>query len=97
MTEAVWQELSATSLEPAIAKYTLTAKDIDGPFLDKVPAKLDNMKGLKALSYGSARERIAERFHMSEALLSKLNPGQKFERSGDEIYVELLPVWWTPC
>ena len=87
MTEALWQELSATSPEPAIAKYTLTAKDIDGPFLDKVPAKLDNMKGLKALSYGSARERIAERFHMSEALLSKLNPGQKFERAGDEIYV----------
>jgi lipoprotein-anchoring transpeptidase ErfK/SrfK len=52
-----------------------------------VPTKLDDMKGLKALSYGSARERVAERFHMSEALLSKLNPGQKFERAGDEIYV----------
>ena len=26
MTEAVWQELSATSPEPAIAKYTLTAR-----------------------------------------------------------------------
>ena len=60
---------------------------LTGPFLDKVPTKLDDMKGLKALSYGSARERIAERFHMSEALLSKLNPGQKFERAGDEIYV----------
>ena len=30
MTEAVWQELSATSPEPAIAKYTLTDKDVDG-------------------------------------------------------------------
>ena len=45
------------------------------------------MKGLQALSYGSARERLAERFHMSEALLAKLNPGQKFDRSGDEITV----------
>jgi len=87
ITEAVWQELSATSQEPAIAKYTLTDTDVAGPFLEKVPTKLDDMKGLTALSYGSARERIAERFHMSEALLSKLNPGQRFERAGDEIYV----------
>ena len=58
-----------------------------GPFLDKVPTKLDDMRELKAMSYGSPRERIAERFHMSEALLSKLNPGQKFEHAGEEITV----------
>lgn len=91
MTEALWQELSAMSQEPVIGKYTLSEKDVEGPFLDKVPTKLDDMKGLKALSYGSARERIAERFHMSEALLSKLSPGQKFERAGDEINVAQVP------
>jgi lipoprotein-anchoring transpeptidase ErfK/SrfK len=87
LTEQLWRELSATSQEPVVGKYTLSDKNIEGPFLDKVPTKLDEMKGLKAMSYGSARERIAERFHMSEALLSKLNPGQKFERAGDEITV----------
>jgi lipoprotein-anchoring transpeptidase ErfK/SrfK len=87
MTEALWQQLLASSQDPVVAKYTLSDKDVEGPFLKKVPTKLDDMKGLKVLSYGSARERIAERFHMSEALLSKLNPGQKLERAGDEIYV----------
>ncbi|HYI92618.1 MAG TPA: L,D-transpeptidase [Bryobacteraceae bacterium] len=87
MTERLWKQLSAASQEPVVGKYTLSDKNVEGPFLDKVPTKLDDMKGLKTLAYGSARERIAERFHMSEALLSKLNPGQKFERAGDEITV----------
>lgn len=34
------------------------------------------MKDLKALSYTSSQEAIAEKFHMSEALLSALNPGK---------------------
>ena len=87
MTDALWRELTASSQDPVITRYTLSSKDVEGPFLDKVPTKLDDMKGLQALSYGSARERLAERFHMSEALLAKLNPGQKFDRSGDEITV----------
>ena len=87
MSDALWRELTASSQDPVITRYTLSNKDVEGPFLDNVPTKLDDMKGLKALSYGSARERLAERFHMSEALLAKLNPGQKFERSGDEVVV----------
>jgi hypothetical protein len=63
VTEALLKELSASSQEPLISKHTLSDKDAEGPFLDKVPTKLDDMKGLKALSYGSAREGIAERFH----------------------------------
>ena len=45
------------------------------------------MKGLSALSYGSAREKLAERFHMSETLLSALNPGSRLDRAGDTIFV----------
>ena len=47
-----------------------------GPFLKKVPAKMENMKSLDALGYASPREALAEKFHMSEALLSALNPGR---------------------
>jgi len=90
LTEAAWQALSASSDAPVVGKYTLTDKDVAGPFLEKVPTRLENMRGLRALSYTSPRERIAERFHMSEALLSKLNPGQRFDRSGDEIFVAQL-------
>lgn len=44
------------------------------------------MKDLKALSYSSPREEIAERFHMSEGLLAQLNPG-KFGKVGETIAV----------
>jgi lipoprotein-anchoring transpeptidase ErfK/SrfK len=85
LSEDVWRELSATSSDPVIVKYTISDDDVAGPFLDKVPKKLEKMRGLSALSYGSARERLAEKFHMSENLLSQLNPGQKFDRAGDTI------------
>jgi lipoprotein-anchoring transpeptidase ErfK/SrfK len=87
LSETVWRALSATSSDPVVLTYTLTDKDIAGPFLDKVPTKLDHMKDLSALSYGSAREKIAEQFHMSENLLAALNRGQKFDRAGDTIFV----------
>jgi lipoprotein-anchoring transpeptidase ErfK/SrfK len=45
------------------------------------------MKGLPALGYTSPREAIAEKFHMSEALLSALNPGKTFGQSGETILV----------
>ena len=58
-----------------------------GPFLEKLPAKMDDMKGLKALSYTSPREAIAEKFHMSEELLAALNPGKKFDQAGETVSV----------
>ena len=45
------------------------------------------MKGLKSLDYTSPREAIAEKFHMSEALLEALNPGKKFDQAGQTISV----------
>jgi lipoprotein-anchoring transpeptidase ErfK/SrfK len=87
MTEPLWRELLDSSSEPIIVPYTLAEKDVKGPFLEKVPTKLDDMKGLNVLAYGGPREALAERFHMSEDLLSKLNPGQKFDRAGTVIQV----------
>jgi len=87
LSEDVWRELSATSTDPVIVKYTISDDDVAGPFLDKIPRRLDDMKGLSALSYAGAREKLAEKFHMSENLLSRLNPKQKFDRAGDTIFV----------
>jgi lipoprotein-anchoring transpeptidase ErfK/SrfK len=82
----VWQQLTGTSSDPIITDYTISDEDVRGPFLP-IPAKMEEMKDLPALSYASAREKIAEKFHMSEALLSALNPGQTFDKAGDRISV----------
>ena len=58
-----------------------------GPFLEKLPRKMEDMKDLRALGYTSPREAIAEKFHMSEALLAALNPGKKFDEAGQTISV----------
>jgi lipoprotein-anchoring transpeptidase ErfK/SrfK len=45
------------------------------------------MQHLPRLSHTSARERIAEKFQMSEELLTALNPKRKFDEAGATIIV----------
>ena len=87
LTSEVWGALLATSSDPIVVDYKITEKDVKGPFLKKLPAKMEDMKGLKSLDYTSPREAIAEKFHMSEALLEALNPGKKFDEAGQTISV----------
>jgi peptidoglycan hydrolase-like protein with peptidoglycan-binding domain len=87
VTPDSWTKLVATSQDPVLTEYKITESDVKGPFLKKLPAKLEDMRNLKALSYSSPREEIAERFHMSEALLAQLNPGKKFDKVGETIAV----------
>jgi lipoprotein-anchoring transpeptidase ErfK/SrfK len=86
-TPEIWDALIATSSDPVIVDYRIGDKDVKGPFLPKLPAKMEDMQGLKSLNYTSPREAIAERFHMSEALLEALNPGRKFDEAGQQISV----------
>jgi lipoprotein-anchoring transpeptidase ErfK/SrfK len=87
LTEEVWQKLNSTSADPVVTEYTITHDDVRGPFAKSIPTKMEEMKDLSALAYTSAREKIAEKFHMSPELLSALNPRQKFEKAGDKIIV----------
>lgn len=87
LTSDVWGALIATSSDPVVIDYKITEKDVKGPFLKKLPAKMEDMKELKSLDYTSPREALAEKFHMSEGLLEALNPGRKFDEAGQTISV----------
>src|SRR5207244_9721852 len=87
LTPEIWAMLAGSSQDPVIAEYKISDSDVKGPFLEKLPAKMDDMKSMKALSYTSPREAIAEKFHMSEELLAALNRGKKFDQRGDSIFV----------
>ena len=82
----VWGKLASDD-RPVITSYAISDKDVAGPFLRKLPAKMETMKDLPKLAYTSAREGLAEKFHMSEDLLSALNPGRHFDRAGETIAV----------
>ena len=85
-TEEVWKALLADD-RPVTTNYTMTEQDVAGPFLRKLPSKMEDMKDIPKLGFTSAREGMAEKFHMSEALLAALNPGQNFEHAGDTLVV----------
>jgi len=85
-TEEVWKALRADE-RPVTSEYTITEKDVAGPFLEKLPSKMEDMKDVPKLGYTSPREAIAEKFHMSEQLLAELNPGKKFDGAGETVIV----------
>ena len=82
----VWTKLASDD-RPVITSYAISEKDIAGPFLRKLPAKMEAMKNIPKLTYTSPREGLAEKFHMSQDLLSALNPGKRFDRAGETITV----------
>jgi len=82
----LWSKLAASSTEPVLTEYVVTREDARGPFIP-LPAKIEDMKGLRILGYASLREALAEKFHMSEELLAALNPGSSFAAAGEKIVV----------
>lgn len=86
LTDDVWKALQADN-RPPTTTYTITDKDVAGPFLRKLPSKMEDMKYIPKLGYTSPREELAEKFHMSEQLLTALNPGRHFDRAGETITV----------
>ena len=87
LTPEVWKALAGTSSDAVVTEYKISNDDIKGPFLERLPSKMEDMRHLKALGYTSAREALAEKFHMSEALLDALNPRKKFDQAGESILV----------
>ncbi len=80
---AMWKLLNADEA-PALFQYTITPEDVAGPF-EKIPADMLEKANLKVLNYESPLEGIAEKLHINPQLLTKLNPGKKFDEAGVEI------------
>lgn len=85
-----WAALEQTSSDPALTRYEIAPSDVAGPFARTIPRDFAAMAKLPGLSYTSAREELAEKFHLSEALLQSLNPGVAFDRAGETVAVANL-------
>lgn len=83
----LWQTLNNGAPENLFTQYTMTEDDVRGPFLQKLPSKMEDMKDLPGLYYTSVREELAERFHVSEDLLAALNPGAAFDKAGENLII----------
>jgi lipoprotein-anchoring transpeptidase ErfK/SrfK len=81
-----WRALESGDAKPTLTAYTITAEDVKGPFLERVPADIDAKARLQALLYTSVAEALGERFHAAPALLKRLNSGARFT-VGEQIQV----------
>ena len=88
---ATWEKLTQDS-EPVAIEYTITDDDLKGPFTDDIPKKMEKQADLKRLDYQSPAEMLAERFHMDEDLLKRLNRGKKLDEAGTAITVANVNV-----
>jgi len=85
VSAATWKALN-TDTAPAMTPYTITAADVAGPFAP-IPTETADKAKLAALGYTSLAEELGERFHVSPALLQKLNHGIAFDKAGAVIQV----------
>jgi lipoprotein-anchoring transpeptidase ErfK/SrfK len=76
--------------------YTITAADLEGPFVPAIPADLMAQGKLPGLSYTSVVELIAERFHTEVDALRRLNPEARFTE-GDTINVPNVEPMIVPA
>jgi lipoprotein-anchoring transpeptidase ErfK/SrfK len=86
-----WNALASTDSAPVLRTYTISDTDVTGPFTRVIPGKLEAMARLPGLSYTSPVAEIAEKFHMSQSLLRRLNPRGDFQRAGTEDIVADAP------
>lgn len=64
-----------------LSSYAISAEDVAGPFVAAIPSDMMKKADLPALGYASILELLGERFHVSPALLQRLNPGAQFKEA----------------
>ncbi|MGN8119526.1 L,D-transpeptidase family protein [Labrys sp. 22185] len=87
LTRETWNKLATTSVEPVLMTYEVTTKDVHSRFTRRIPARMERMARLKRLGYRNMREKLAERFHVSEQLLTMLNPRARLKKAGTSLVV----------
>ena len=85
MDEATWKAIGGAAAD-VLVRYTITSKDLEGPFVEHIPQDMVEKSKLPALAYTSLHEALGEKFHTKPALLRSLNPRVAWA-VGDQILV----------
>lgn len=83
---ATARALEAGDNGAAFTTYTVTDRDVAGPYT-RTPRDMADRARLARLDHETIQEALAERFHVSEALLVSLNRGRTGYKAGDELIV----------
>ena len=83
----VFNRLQQSGGGEVTATYAITQADVAGPYIGVVPTELEAQGQAASMGYGNIVEALAERFHVTEALLRAMNPGADFNRVGQQLLV----------
>ena len=86
----LWQALMPFDDRAILVSYRITPEDVDGPFVPNLPSDYAALAQLPRSAYRTPREMLAERFHMDEDLLVRLNPNADFGTAGTDIVVAAI-------
>ncbi len=91
---ATWRALNRDT-GSVFKYYSLTDDDIQGPYYN-IPGSMLAKASLKRMGYRNILEMLGERFHVSPALLTKLNPAKAFETAGERVIVPVAATEKLP-
>lgn len=86
MSPAIADILAALGTRPVLTDYLISPADAAGPFTPVIPKDYAELARLPRLDYKNIVEMLAEKFHMDEDFLRRLNPHATFA-AGETITV----------
>nr|WP_314528837.1 L,D-transpeptidase family protein [uncultured Brevundimonas sp.] len=93
----IMDRLRAAGQGAITTPYRTTQQDIAGPYLGTVPTDLAAQGRADHMGYANIVEALAERFHVTEALLRAMNPGADFNRVGQALLVPAVNTTPLPA
>jgi lipoprotein-anchoring transpeptidase ErfK/SrfK len=98
LDDATWQALrEGAGNVPPLVMYAITEADLAGPFSPSIPSDLEAQAKLDALRYRDPLEQLAEKFHVSPALLKDVNPAMTLKAAGEQILVPNVSPMEVPA
>ena len=85
LDEATWAELNKATA-PVLVTYTLTQKDIDGPYAP-TPSRMEEKAKMERIVYQDIHEMLGEKYNAKPELIKSLNPNADFSKAGTELVV----------
>jgi lipoprotein-anchoring transpeptidase ErfK/SrfK len=85
LDSGVWELLQRGTID-VLVRYELKAEDLEGPFVETIPADFAEMAHMERLAYTGPMELLSEKFHVAPDLLKALNPGALL-KLGEQIFV----------
>ncbi|WP_131113055.1 L,D-transpeptidase family protein [Lichenihabitans psoromatis] len=91
LDQATWNKLVGDDAAPVLTERPISAAEAKGPFVKRIPAKMEQQSKLDRMGYRNIAEMLSEEVHVSPSLLKALNPHDTLE-AGVKIVVPQVVV-----